>query len=190
MSVIFSTTAVWAMLKVSMMLVSSTSSTSCSCEEDTVQWGPGPRFNIKMSYQYRKSHCGDKRVVRSSYLHNGIFCTGKMRSLYWIRAQGAGTIQRCYLTSIGIPFTKITQSFYLRFIGPSEIWMKFQISNIKANFTDWWLRYFWWNCPQLIVTGYHWWYVNIGSGNGLVPSGSRPLPKLMLTQFYVTIWRH
>ena len=48
---------------------------------------PGPRFNIKMSsYQYRKSHCGDKTVVRSSYLHNGIPYTGKMSSLYWIRA--------------------------------------------------------------------------------------------------------
>ena len=44
----------------------------------------GPRFNIKMSsYQYGKSHCGDKTVVRSSYLHNGISCTGKMSSLYW-----------------------------------------------------------------------------------------------------------
>ena len=48
----------------------------------------GPWFNIKMlSYQYRKSHCGDKTVVRSSYLHNGISYTGKMVSLYWIRAQ-------------------------------------------------------------------------------------------------------
>ena len=37
-------------------------------------------------YQYRKSHCGDKTVVRSSYLHNGISYTGKMSSLYWIRA--------------------------------------------------------------------------------------------------------
>ena len=47
----------------------------------------GPRYNIKMlSYQYRKSHCGDKTVVRSSYLHNGISYTGKSRSLYWIRA--------------------------------------------------------------------------------------------------------
>ena len=47
----------------------------------------GPRFNIKMSsYQYRKSHCGDKTVVRSSYLHNGISYTDKMTSLYWIRA--------------------------------------------------------------------------------------------------------
>ena len=46
---------------------------------------PGPWFNIKMSsYQYRKSYCADKTVVRSSYLHNGIFYTGKMTSLYWI----------------------------------------------------------------------------------------------------------
>ena len=44
----------------------------------------GPWFNIKMSsYQYRKSHCGDKTVVRSSYLHNVISYTGKMTSLYW-----------------------------------------------------------------------------------------------------------
>ena len=48
---------------------------------------PGPWFNIKMSsYRYRKSHCGDKTVIRPSYLHNGISYTGKMSSLYWIRA--------------------------------------------------------------------------------------------------------
>ena len=29
-----------------------------------------------------------------------------------------------------------------------------------------------------------------GSGNGLVPSGNRPLPEPMLTQIFVTIWRH
>ena len=47
-----------------------------------------PRFNIKMSsYQYRKSHCGDKTILQLSYLHNGISYTGKMTSLYWIRAQ-------------------------------------------------------------------------------------------------------
>ena len=27
------------------------------------------------------------------------------------------------------------------------------------------------------------WQVNIGSGNGLVPSGNKPLPEPMLTQF-------
>ena len=35
--------------------------------------------------------------------------------------------------------------------------------------------------------GLHWWSVNIGSGNGLVPSGNKPLPKPMLTQIS---WRH
>ena len=50
---------------------------------------PGAWINIKMpSYQYRKSHCGDKTILRPSYLHNGISCTGKMPSLYWIRALG------------------------------------------------------------------------------------------------------
>ena len=48
----------------------------------------GPWFNIKKSsYQYRKSHCGDKTVVRSSYLHNEISYTGKMASFYWISPQ-------------------------------------------------------------------------------------------------------
>ena len=51
-------------------------------------WYSGPWFNIKMtSYQYRKSHCGDKTILRPSYLHNGISYTGKTTSLYWIGAQ-------------------------------------------------------------------------------------------------------
>ena len=33
----------------------------------------GPQFNVKLIfYQYMKSHCGDKTVVRSSNLPNGI----------------------------------------------------------------------------------------------------------------------
>ena len=55
----------------------------------TPKW-PGLWFNIKMSsYQYRKSHCGDKTVIRSSYLHNGISFTGKMPSLYWTSPPGS-----------------------------------------------------------------------------------------------------
>ena len=51
---------------------------------------PGPWFNIKMSsYQYRKSHCWDKMVIRSSYLHSGIFFTGKLGFSYWIRARSS-----------------------------------------------------------------------------------------------------
>ena len=40
----------------------------------------------KTSYQCRKSHCGDKTILRPSHLHNYISYTGKMTSLYWIRA--------------------------------------------------------------------------------------------------------
>ena len=48
---------------------------------------PGPWFNTKMtSHQYRKSHGGDKMILRPSYLHNGISYTGLMPSLYWIGA--------------------------------------------------------------------------------------------------------
>ena len=32
------------------------------------------------------------------------------------------------------------------------------------------------------------WYVNIGSGNDLVPSGNKPLAQPMLTQIYVATW--
>ena len=58
------------------------------CYINLLQLISGPWINIKMAfYQYRKSHCGDKTVVRSSYLHNGIFYTGKMTSSYWITSQ-------------------------------------------------------------------------------------------------------
>ena len=32
------------------------------------------------------------------------------------------------------------------------------------------------------------WEANIGSGNGLVPSGNKPIPEPMLNNIYVTIW--
>ena len=53
----------------------------------------GNRALIKMSsYQYRKSHCGNTKVVRSSYLHKGISYTGKMASLYWTNPLGTDSI--------------------------------------------------------------------------------------------------
>ena len=45
-------------------------------------------------------------------------------------------------------------------------------------------------CLNMYVTGLHWWSVNIGSGNGLVPDGTKPLPEPALTQISVAIWRH
>ena len=68
-------------------------------------------FNIKMtSCQYRESHCGDKTIWRPSYLHNGISYTGKMTSLYWIKAQGPDSIQGCHLTSRRNPILEVSGS--------------------------------------------------------------------------------
>ena len=84
----------------------------------TLQWRSGSWFNIKLlSYQYRKSHCGDKTVVRSSYLHNGISYTGKMSSLYWIGTQ---------VSVKWPPFFR--RYFQMRFI-------EWNISNYEHNFT-------------------------------------------------------
>ena len=32
--------------------------------------------------------------------------------------------------------------------------------------------------------------VNSGSGNGLVPSGNKPLPEMMMPRIYVAIYHH
>ena len=40
-----------------------------------------------LSYQYRKSHCEDKTVVRLFYLHNGNLYMGKTTFLFWISPQ-------------------------------------------------------------------------------------------------------
>ena len=69
-------------LMVSYILVSMVKSTTPS------EIWSGGRINIKIaSCQYRKSHCGDKTILRLPYLHNGISYTDKMASLYWIRDQ-------------------------------------------------------------------------------------------------------
>ena len=74
--------SVSALVRVFIMYFNWSKTTFLATELNTGGW-----INIKMSsYQYRKSHCGDKTILRPSYLHNGISYTGKMTSLYWIRA--------------------------------------------------------------------------------------------------------
>ena len=70
-------------------------------DENVYMWS-GPRFNKKMtSYQYRKSHCGDKTILRPSYLHNEISYTGKMTSLYWIK-QDLFVADQLFVVFIGL----------------------------------------------------------------------------------------
>ena len=96
----------------------------------------GSRFNQMSSYQYMKSHCGDKTVVRSSYIHNGISYTGKTPSLYWIRAQVVsfywlftiffGCSRISYLHN-GITFNGKTASLY---------WIRAQVVSFYWLFTN------------------------------------------------------
>ena len=64
------------------------------------------------------------------------------------------------------------------------------MSKFQTHFNDKYLKYFLCNCYQVNDTTTHWSLVNIGSGNGLVPSGNKPLPEPVLTQISATIWRH
>ena len=58
-------------------------------------------FNIKIpSDPYTKSHCGDKMILRPSYLHNGISYTGKMASLHWISPRITGFCEGNSLVSL------------------------------------------------------------------------------------------
>ena len=95
---------------------------------------PGPWFNIKMSsYQYRKSHCGDKTVVRSSYLHNGISYTGKATSLYWIRGQAGHKFIGLQGTNVKFP-TKHNNSIQQNtFKMLSVKWWSFCLACLSFN---------------------------------------------------------
>ena len=48
------------------------------------------------------------------------------------------------------------------------------------------MRYY----TQMNATGLNFQYVNIGPGDGLVPSGNKPLPEPLLIQVFVATWRH
>ena len=63
--------------------------------------------------------------------------------------------------------------------------MKSWISHFQrdqSDINDRYLKHFLWNCPQVNARRPLPWLVNIGSGNGLVPSGNKPLPEPILTR--------
>ena len=51
------------------------------------------------------------------------------------------------------------------------MWQQFCKYDFQTHHTDWYQEHFQGICPHENATGLHWWWVNIDSGNGLVPSG-------------------
>ena len=85
---------------------------------------PRGRLNIKMSsYQYRKSYCGDKTILRPSYLHNGISYTGKTASLYWIRAQAISQTDdaQWYLEPLWSVYRGTYSTIHKRWLTPEQM---------------------------------------------------------------------
>ena len=79
-------------------------------------------------------------------------------------------------------------SSLVKLIGPWGIWQQHQIIKFQTHFNNWYLKYSLENCYQVNATTPHWLLVKIGSGNGLVPSGNKPLHEPMLTQIFVAMW--
>ena len=154
-------------------------------------------------YQYRKSIVEIKRSYDHLNSTMGISYSGKMTSLYWIRAlvmlsiqcrgywwpgdRRSQNISGCCIDLV-CPYYSIVcmwrvnlYRLYFNSLARGGVWRQFQISKFQTHFIDEYFKYFLWNCYQVNATTAPWSLVNIGSGNGLVPSGNKPLPEPMLT---------
>ena len=111
------------------------------------------------------------------------FCSA-LKHFHWRKP-----VRKCHLQNFSLIiqvlmswFTELWASLcVVLLIGPWGIWLQSQISKFQTHFKDKYLKYFLWNCYQVNATAPHWSLINIGSGNGLVPSGNKQLPKPMLT---------
>ena len=115
--------------------------------------------------QYRKSHCGDKTILRSSYLHSGISYTGKKASLYWISPQD---IYKQNNDQVQIPYTYRGHIYYngltlipawvSNFIR-YKVWgeITYALPNFKSAAVEVWewifLSTLYWACDYLSMLG-------------------------------------
>ena len=92
------------------------------------------------SYWFRKSHCGDKTILRPSYLHNGISYTGKTTSLYWIGA----------LITVAAAELRAVKVIHIPRLFDGQV-----LNNNKKNGIDIWfvqqMTNSWWKGPQAIL---------------------------------------
>ena len=70
-----------------------------------------------------------------------------------------------------------------------KIWLWSEHTHFQSHIKDKYLEHFLWNLPQMNAIGPHWWFINIGSGKGMLPSVNISLSDSMLIKFYGTIWR-
>ena len=151
-----------------------------------------------------KSGCDSKNVIFNLVFLFGIFRSSHDNALRWMpqdltddkstlvqvmaccRQATSHYLSQCWLSSLS-PYG-VARPQWVNSLAPGRCgcWLNYFQTHIKDRY----LELFLWNCPQTNDTTPHLWLVNIGSGNGLVPSGNKPLPEPMLTQIYAGIWNH
>ena len=62
--------------------------------------------------------------------------------------------------------------------------------SFETYINDRYLKHFLGICLQVNASGPQWWYISIGSGNGLIPSGNKPFTEPMFAQIYIAKWRY
>ena len=67
---------------------------------------------------------------------------------------------------------------------------KVKLTNLQTHTNDRYLKLSMWNYPHMNAIRHHWWLAKIGSGNGLMSLGNKPLPEPVLTKIFNTIWHH
>ena len=90
---------------------------------------------------------------------------------------------QCSLSCIFNSFSKFICKFFKQWF----IWGWCQCDVNCVTFKRY-LQQLMYNCPQGNGTQLHSRSVNIGSGNGLVPLGSKPLPESMMAIFSDSLW--
>ena len=84
--------------------------------ESGFQRRPGPWFSIKMlSYQCRKSHCGDKMVIRSPYLDSGISYAGPGSNLDHTRRRCVCLFLLSVWNHYHFPVSKLNNQYIFKF---------------------------------------------------------------------------
>ena len=91
-----------------------------------------------------------------------------------------GQVKRSFDVFFDDSLNKLLNNFAL-FIYALTHWPPGKLKVILNKPFSIWIQWLMADCPEMHITGSHWWWINIGSGNGLLPLGSKPLPEPMLT---------
>ena len=69
-------------------------------------------------------------------------------------------------------------------------WPTFNRRHFKMHFLEWKYWYFDYNFTEICSLWSNQQYVSTASDDGLVPSGTRPLPEPLLIKIYNAVWHH